>query len=104
MSRRIDRQVSLHATELAPIDRSGFLAAWHAERKSRGTALALSLFLGGLGVDRFYLGQPVLGAAKLLFGWATCGLWPLLDVLLIMPAVDHHNRRLLRRLRRLFPV
>lgn len=35
--------------------------------------------LGGFGVDRFVRGQVGLGVIKLLFGWATCGIWPLVD-------------------------
>ncbi|MCE7957917.1 MAG: NINE protein [Acidobacteria bacterium ACB2] len=45
-------------------------------------ALLLSVFLGGLGVDRFYLGHIGLGIAKLVtFGG--CGIWWLIDVILI---------------------
>ena len=46
------------------------------------TALLLSIFLGTLGVDRFYMGQSGLGIGKLLtFGG--CGVWWLIDVILI---------------------
>ena len=46
------------------------------------TTLLLSIFLGGLGVDRFYLGYTGLGIAKLLtFGG--CGIWSLIDLVLI---------------------
>ncbi len=42
--------------------------------------LLLSLFLGFLGVDRFFIGDIGLGVAKLLFGWLTFGIWPLVDI------------------------
>lgn len=38
--------------------------------KRKGVTLALSLFLGGLGIDRFYLGDVGLGIAKLVVGIA----------------------------------
>ncbi|MBR5408537.1 TM2 domain-containing protein [Candidatus Saccharibacteria bacterium] len=38
-----------------------------------------SFLLGGFGVDRFIRGQIGLGVCKLLFGWITLGIWPLVD-------------------------
>ena len=49
-------------------------------KKSTTTTLLLSIFLGGLGADRFYLGDTGLGICKLLFGWLTFGIWPLVDI------------------------
>lgn len=46
-------------------------------------AVLLSAFLGGLGIDRFYLGHIGLGIAKLLLSWATFGIWWLIDLILI---------------------
>jgi TM2 domain-containing membrane protein YozV len=38
-----------------------------------------NFLFGGLGVDRFLRGQVGLGICKLLFGWATLGIWALVD-------------------------
>ncbi len=48
--------------------------------KSSTTVLILSIFLGGYGIDRFIIGDVTLGILKLLFGWATLGIWPLVDI------------------------
>ncbi|WP_029512470.1 TM2 domain-containing protein [Mycoplasmopsis iners] len=50
--------------------------------KSRLAVTLLSFFLGGLGIDRFYGGKIGLGVCKLLFGWLTLGIWPLVDFIL----------------------
>jgi len=47
------------------------------------TALLLSFFVGGFGVDRFYLGYTGLGVAKLLTGGG-CGIWALIDFIMIV--------------------
>ena len=50
--------------------------------KDKTTALLLSIFLGELGVDRFYLGHIGTGILKLItFGGF--GIWWLIDIILI---------------------
>jgi TM2 domain-containing membrane protein YozV len=43
------------------------------------TALLLSIFLGTLGIDRFYLGDTGAGIGKLLT-LGGCGIWAIIDI------------------------
>jgi TM2 domain-containing membrane protein YozV len=72
--------------------------SFRAQKKDRTVALLLSLFLGGLGIDRMYVGDLGLGICKLLFNWATCFLWAFVDLFLIMGAADRHNMAVIDRL------
>ncbi|HUR44662.1 MAG TPA: TM2 domain-containing protein [Candidatus Saccharimonadales bacterium] len=54
-----------------------------AQGKDWLTTLLLSIFLGSLGVDRFYTGHTLLGVLKLI----TCGglgIWWLIDLILVV--------------------
>lgn len=71
-------------------DRSSFDLNFSVSQKSDTGALILSLFLGWLGIDRFYIGSIGLGILKLL----TAGLFGLLiiiDWFLIMGATRARN-------------
>lgn len=52
------------------------------EQKDFLVALLLSIFVGYLGIDRFYLGYVGLGIAKLLTAGG-CGVWTVIDIILI---------------------
>ena len=58
--------------------------------KDPTTILIISIFAGGLGIDRFMIGDTGLGVGKLL----TCGgfgIWTIVDWFMIMPAARQKN-------------
>lgn len=65
--------------------------------RSWGTAVCLSIFLGWLGVDRFYLGSAWLGLIK-LFTFGGFLLWWIIDIILLLCGAvrDGEGRRLKR--------
>jgi len=52
------------------------------QQKKWATALILSIFLGVLGIDRFYLGYTGKGILKLITGGGL-GIWWLIDLIRI---------------------
>ena len=45
--------------------------------------IVMSVLFGGLGVDRFIIGDVGMGLLKLfLLSWVTCGIFPLVDIFL----------------------
>lgn len=78
------RELLVHA------DDSKWSLVQSTELKDPTISLILSLFFGGIGVDRFVIGDVGLGIGKLL----TCGglgVWALVDLFLIMGATRDKN-------------
>jgi len=103
------------ARELSHFARSGHLKADSMLRKAEGrwfpaaelpglfsdkewiAALLISVLVGGLGVDRFYLGYIGLGIVKLLT-LGGLGIWAVIDMILIaMNRIPDAEGRPLRR-------
>ena len=63
--------------KLAAMDESKFSMISTIEMKDPTTILLVSIFLGGLGIDRFMLGDIGMGILKLL----TCGVCAILTII-----------------------
>ena len=75
---------------LLSADESKWVYLQTIQFKEPTTALIISLFAGGLGIDRFYIGDTGMGVAKLL----TCGglgIWTIVDWFLIMGSTREKN-------------
>ena len=66
------------------------ILALHSQMKDPLLSILLSIFIGTLGVDRFYIGDVGLGIGKLLTGGG-CGIWWLIDIFLITDATKQKN-------------
>lgn len=64
--------------KLKSLDESKELLLSSIEFKDPTTLLLVSIFLGGLGIDRFMLGDTGLGVLKLLTG-GCCGILTIID-------------------------
>jgi TM2 domain-containing membrane protein YozV len=69
-----------------------FQAQYNSVRRDRTMILIVSIFLGGLGIDRFLVGDIGMGILKLLTGGLLGILW-FIDLFLIMGRADEYNRR-----------
>jgi TM2 domain-containing membrane protein YozV len=75
---------------LLQLDDSKWIFIQTLQFKDPTTSLIISLLAGGLGIDRFYIGDTGLGVGKLL----TCGgfgIWAIIDWFMIMGATREKN-------------
>jgi len=63
---------------LLSLDESKWAMVQTTQFKDPTTSLIISLLAGGLGIDRFYIGDTGLGVAKLLT-LGGCGIWTIVD-------------------------
>ena len=70
------------------------ILALQSQMKDPLLSILLSIFIGSLGIDRFYIGDVGLGIGKLLTGGG-CGIWWLIDIFLIIDATKQKNLELL---------
>lgn len=61
-----------------------------SQLKDPTISLILSILLGWLGIDRFFLGDIGLGIGKLITGGG-CGIWWIIDIFFIMDATRQKN-------------
>ena len=66
------------------------IIALQTQMKDPLLSILLSIFIGSLGIDRFYIGDVGLGIGKLLTGGG-CGIWWLIDIFLIVDATKQKN-------------
>jgi TM2 domain-containing membrane protein YozV len=72
-----------------------FTSEMNSARKNRTTGLVLTLFLGGIGAHRFYLGDTFLGVLYLLFCLTFVpAIVAFVELFLIMKRVDRYNDNL----------
>ena len=64
-------------------------------RKNRTTALLITLFFGGLGGHRYYMGQVGMGILYTVFCWTFIpAIVAFIELFLIMGRVDRYNEQL----------
>lgn len=83
-------QLPVVRDKLLSLDESKFALVMAADLKDPTISLVLSLILGSLGVDRFYIGDIGLGVLKLLT-CGVCGIMTIVDYFLIMSKTREKN-------------
>ena len=83
-------QIHVIRERLIEVDDSKWAMISTVQLKDPTTSLIVSILAGGLGIDRFMIGDTGLGIGKLL----TCGglgIWAIIDIFLIQGATREKN-------------
>ena len=89
-------QIALIRDRLISLDDSKWILVQSVQFNDPTTSLIISVLVGGLGIDRFVIGDVGLGVGKLL----TCGgfgIWTIIDWFLIMGATREKNMEKLQK-------
>lgn len=62
-------------------ERNNAFDASGPQGKSRGVAALLAIFLGGLGIQYFYVGKVTAGILTILLTFVTCGIWEIITLI-----------------------
>lgn len=81
-------EIALMTKELDDTKKMIFQSQYAGEKKDRGTATILALFM----YDRIWLGDIGLGIVKLIT-LGLCGIWTLIDLFTAGSRCDEYNRR-----------
>ena len=73
-------RVMLLKNYLEKADEKAYDYLYSVKTHNPNLVLTLSLFLGMFGIDRMVIGDVGIGICKLLFGFFTFGIWPLVDI------------------------
>lgn len=90
-------QLNLIRDRLIALDDSKWNMILMAQFKDPTTSLIVSILAGGLGIDRFIIGDTGLGVGKLL----TCGgfgIWTIIDWFMIQAATREKNMEKMQQL------
>ncbi|AZU03994.1 TM2 domain protein [Glycocaulis alkaliphilus] len=83
---------------LPEANRPGFISAFQASEKNPVLLFGFNIWLGGLGIDRFLVGDILAGVLKLIT-LGGFGLWVLIDCFLIGGRTRQKNIEYARQLR-----
>jgi len=85
-----NEKIPLVKGSLEKLDDSRFTAIQSIPYKDPTILLIVAIFLGGLGVDRFMLGQTGLGVLKIIT-LGGVGIWALIDIFTVMKRAREYN-------------
>lgn len=90
----MDSTTLLLTKDFMPQEKMMFMNEYNSSKKSVTTGVLLALFLGGLGIHKFWIGSPGVGVLYLLFCWTFIpAIIAIIDACLMGNAVQKYNGR-----------